>query len=130
MTVTPIRDRGREAKPYATRSCRLRVTCRNTGSDVSVSVRGEVDTHNGKEFAVAVCDAASRADHVTVDLSELGFMAIDGVAALHAINAQLSRASTPWRLVPGAAASRVLELCDPEGLIPVGPPALGVAQSA
>jgi anti-anti-sigma regulatory factor len=130
MAVTPLRGRAREAKPHATRSRRLTVTCQTAGSDLTASVCGEVDTYNGKELAVALCDAAEAARHVTVDLSRLDFMGIDGVAALHAINARLVRSSTPWTIVPGPAVSRVLELCDPEGLIPVGPAPLGVAESA
>lgn len=134
MTVTSIRGRSRGRRPNATRSRLLTVTSHTAGLDSSrettVSVRGEVDTTNAKEFATTVCDAAAAGGHVTVDLTELDFMAIDGVAALHAINAQLLRTVTAWSVVPGAAVSRVLELCDPEGLIPVRPPALRAAESA
>ncbi|OBF30257.1 hypothetical protein A5724_23850 [Mycobacterium sp. ACS1612] len=130
MTVTPIRGRVRDATPHATRSRRLTVTSRSAGSDVIASVRGEVDSYNGKQFAAAVCDAATTAGHLTLDLRGLDFMAIDSIAALHAINAHLSRTSTPWTVVAGAAVSRVLEMCDPEGLIPAVPAPLGVAESA
>ena len=55
---------------------------------------GDGDTHNAKEFAFAVCAAASNALQVTVDLTRVDFSAIDGVAAPHAIDAQISRADT------------------------------------
>lgn len=56
---------------------------------------------------------------VTLDLSHLDFFALDGVTALHALNAHLLRAEVPWCLLAGAAVSRVLMLCDPEKLIPL-----------
>jgi hypothetical protein len=42
---------------------------------------------------------------------------------LHAINARMMSAGTVWQTVPSDAVSRVLRLCDPEHLIPVGPSA-------
>lgn len=59
---------------------------------------------------------------VTLDLSELQFFAFDGVAGLHAVNAHLTRAGVPWSVLPGAAVTRVLTLCDPERLIPLVEP--------
>ncbi|MGE2719220.1 STAS domain-containing protein [Mycolicibacterium celeriflavum] len=101
-------------------------TCVVGGPDhVVVSVAGEVDAFNAKEFAALVGDAITGAQRVTLDLSGLGFFAIDGVTALHALNAQLLRAGVVWCVVPGSVASRVLALCDPEELIPlvrVNPP--------
>lgn len=93
-----------------------------TTKSVTVMVTGEVDATNAKEFAVAVCAAGAGASRVTLDVSGLEFMAFDGVAALHAINAHLTRADVPWCVLPGAAVSRVLGLCDPEHVIPVAQP--------
>nr|WP_194946113.1 STAS domain-containing protein [Mycolicibacterium malmesburyense] len=92
---------------------------------IVVSVRGEVDAFNATKFATLVGAAMTDAQRVTLDLSGLGFFAIDGVTALHALNARLLRAGVVWCVVPGLVASRVLALCDPEGLIPlvrVNPP--------
>ena len=88
----------------------------------TVRVTGEVDACNAKDFAVAVCEAVLDARGVTLDLSDLEFMAFDGVAALHAVNAHLTRAEVPWCVLPGAAVARVLGLCDPERLIPLALP--------
>jgi anti-anti-sigma regulatory factor len=89
---------------------------------ITVSASGEVDACNAKDFAVAVCAAVVEARGVTLDLSDLEFFALDGVAALHAVNAHLTRAEIQWSVRPGPAVSRVLNLCDPEGLIPLAPP--------
>lgn len=86
---------------------------------IVVSVTGEVDAANAKEFASVVTDTIADARHVTLDLSGLDFFAFDGVAALHALNARRLRAGVPWRVLPGNAVSRVLALCDPEALIPL-----------
>lgn len=94
----------------------------NKAKHITVSVYGEVDACNAKEFAVAVCEASTGARRFTLDLSELEFLAFDGVAALHAVNAHLTRAQTPWWLLPGTAVARVLELCDPARLIPIAEP--------
>ncbi|WP_157897692.1 STAS domain-containing protein [Mycolicibacterium rutilum] len=90
---------------------------------MTVFADGEIDAANAKEFAVAVCDAVAGAERVTLDLSGLEFIAIDGVAALHAINAHLTRAGVPWCVLPGPAASRVLGICDREHVIPLLQPA-------
>ncbi|MEO3757823.1 STAS domain-containing protein [Mycobacterium sp. B14F4] len=89
---------------------------------ITVSVSGEIDACNAKDFAVTVCEAVAGARRVTLDLSDLEFIAFDGVAALHAVNAHLTRSEVPWSVLPGTAVTRVLELCDPERLIPLARP--------
>lgn len=86
---------------------------------LTVSVSGEVDAANAKEFATAVSAAIAGARRMVLDLSALHFFAFDGMAALHALNAQLARAEVPWSVLPSAAVARVLGLCDPEQLIPL-----------
>lgn len=117
MTVAAIH------RPTPRQRRRLSVSASTWASDkakhITVSVRGEVDACNAKDFAVAVCRAVDGARRVTLDLSELRFLAFDGVAALHAVNAHLTRDDVPWCVLPGAAVTRVLELCDPERLIPL-----------
>lgn len=82
-------------------------------------MRGEIDAANAKEFAVAVCDVSSDTAALNLDLTEVEFIAVDGIAALHAINAHRTRLDVSWGVVPGRAVRRVLDLCDPEGLIPI-----------
>jgi anti-anti-sigma factor len=92
---------------------------RGTSRRTTVRVCGEVDAANAKEFAVAVYEAIPPAARsVTLDLTDLDFIAVDGIAALHAINAHLTRGGATWHVVPSRAVSRILDLCDPVGLIP------------
>ncbi|BCI55928.1 hypothetical protein NIIDNTM18_52060 [Mycolicibacterium litorale] len=124
MTITPLHG---HCRPHvrATHTDRLSVSARSlrrrTERYVCVSVRGEVDAANAKDFAVAVCEAIDgRPGHtvVEVDLQALGFLSVDAIAALHAINAQLARRDVTWSVLPSRAVSRLLALCDPEGVIP------------
>lgn len=111
------------SRPFPGPGRRLTVTCGSwagpSSKSVTVFATGEVDSANAKEFATAVCDAAGDAERVILDLSGLDFIAIDGVAALHAVNAHLTRAGVPWSVLPGAAAARVLAICDREHVIPL-----------
>ena len=79
---------------------------------------GEVDAANAKTFARAVREAAATSAAVVVDLTEVPFMAFDGASALYAISAHFSREGVHWCVVGSPAVNRVLQLCDPEGLIP------------
>lgn len=98
---------------------------RGDARPLAVFVRGEIDASNAGDFADALCDVVAGNRRVRLDLSELEFMAIDGVSALHAINAHMARAGASWCVVAGGAVSRVLVLCDPEELIPVDAPRRG-----
>lgn len=125
MTITPLHGLSR---PHvrATHSDRLALSTRSWGRQphkrICVAVRGEVDAANAKDFADAVCEAVDfrHAGHsvVEVDLRALGFLAVDGIAALHALNAQFVRHDVGWTVIPGRAVSRLLGLCDPERVIP------------
>jgi anti-anti-sigma factor len=121
VTITPLHGHSRP-HARATHSARLALSTRSWGraprKQICVSVRGEVDAANAKDFAVAVCEAAAGHSGVEVDLRNLGFLAVDGIAALHAINAQFVRHDVTWAVIPGRAVSRLLALCDPEGVIP------------
>lgn len=96
----------------------VRIRGKGRAAETTVSVSGEIDSVNAGEFAGAVRDSAGVCGGLVLDLTEVDFMAVDGVSALHAVNAHLLRNSVEWCIVASPAVSRVLELCDPEGLIP------------
>lgn len=117
MTVTAMYRPPRIAS--RTVSITRRARGRGASKRVTVQANGEVDASNAKQFSDAVCQAAFGAAAVSVDLTDIGFMALDGVAALHAINAYMMQSGASWCVNPGDAVARVLRLCDPEGLIPL-----------
>jgi hypothetical protein len=53
-----------------------------------------------------------------LDLRGLDFFGAKGFSALHKISAGCARAHIGWALVPSAAVSRVLRICDPQGTLP------------
>lgn len=122
MTITPLHGLRRADRAVLTARSRLTVTTTSGGPTsagrVTLRVTGEVDACNAKEFAVAVCEAAAGHDDVDLDLRALGFAGVDAISALHAINAYMTRHETAWLVLPGPAVSRLLDLCDPEALIP------------
>ena len=122
MTVTSIRSRSADSRRFAIASTSLTFACRTEGAgartQTTVTVSGEVDAANAKHFAHTVRKAAGGHAALVLDLTEVNFMAFDGASALYAISAHLAREDVSWCVVAGSAVSRVLELCDPEGLIP------------
>jgi anti-anti-sigma factor len=105
----------------ATRSAPLVVTHHAT-TEVIIAAAGEVDADNAKSFADQVCGLIAGAGpgrDITVDLSEVDFLAVDGCTALHAVNAAVMRRGGSWSVIPSPAVYRVLQLCDPASLIPL-----------
>lgn len=123
MTLTSIRSRSADDRRFSIASTSLAFACRTEGTGSSlqatVAVCGEVDAGNAKLFAHTVRDAAAGSAALVLDLTEISFMAFDGASALYAISAHLAREEVSWCVVPSPPVSRVLQLCDPEGLIPV-----------
>lgn len=122
MTVTSIRSRSSDCRSFSVASTELTVATRTRGrgraKEVTVAVAGEVDAANAKHFAHAIREAAGVCRAVIVDLTAVPFMAFDGASALYAISAHFSREDVEWCVVGSPAVARVLQLCDPEGLIP------------
>lgn len=83
-----------------------------------MAIAGEVDAANAKHFAHTIREAAGASRAVVVDLTAVAFMAFDGASALYALSAHFSREDVEWCVVGSPAVTRVLALCDPEGLIP------------
>ena len=123
MALTSIRSRSADSRHFSIASTSLQVACRTEGRGsnkrATVSVCGEVDAANAKHFAHTVREAAGGAASLVLDLTEVHFMAFDGASALYAISAHLAREDVTWCLVPSPSVSRVVKLCDPEGIIPL-----------
>ncbi|WP_085151938.1 STAS domain-containing protein [Mycolicibacterium confluentis] len=97
---------------------RLSIVGRRRADFSMITATGEIDTANARLFADHVMELAHGCSSVLLDLSGVTFLALDGMTALYAIRADLARTAVDWSLMPGPAVSRVLALCDPEGLVP------------
>jgi anti-anti-sigma factor len=88
-------------------------------SFVVITAHGELDASNANQLADYVQRCAAHANSVVVDLTGLDFFGTAGFSALHTINVRCAGADVRWTVVPGAAVSRLLRICDPDGTLPL-----------
>ena len=83
-----------------------------------VSAYGDIDTANAHTLVERSLADLTRCRGLILDLTQLEFFSAAGFSALHSISVTCARAGKNWALVPGDAVSRVLRICDPDGLLP------------
>ncbi len=93
-------------------------TCCPTSTVTIVSARGDIDGTNASTLAEYALTNTVRCRVLILDLSYLDFFGTDGFSALLRVSVRCARAGTSWKLVPGAAVSRLLRICDPDGSLP------------
>ena len=97
----------------------VRFDARWTMSSVAiVSAHGEIDGTNASAFTDYAIVKAVRCRGLILDLSGLEFFGTEGFPALHRVSVNCARAGMGWLVVPGAAVSRLLRICDPHGSLP------------
>ena len=89
-----------------------------TSSVVVVSAHGDIDTTNAHTLTEYPLAYLMRCRGLILDLTRLEFFGAEGFSALHRISVSCAGAGIDWALVPGAAVSRVLRICDPDRLLP------------
>jgi anti-anti-sigma factor len=107
----PFAKRGRE--PLA----RLDTHWMNSSVAI-VSAHGDIDKTNAHTLLEYSLADLPRCRGLVLDLTHLQFFGAAGFSALHRISVSCARAGTDWALVPGAAVSLLLRICDPDGLLP------------
>ncbi len=85
-------------------------------STTLVAAHGELDAANSRHFADFALQHAEGA--LVLDLSGVEFFGTAGFSALHTLNVRCAGGDIDWILVPGAAVSRLLRICDPDGTLP------------
>ena len=85
---------------------------------VIVSAFGDIDGTNAGTLTDYAVVKTLRCRGMIVDLSGLEFFGTEGFLALHRISVSCARAGIGWAVVPGVAVSRLLRICDPQGLLP------------
>ena len=83
-----------------------------------VSAHGEIDGANASTLTDYALVKAERCRGLILDLSRLEFFGTEGFSALHRVSVCCARVGTGWIVVPGAAVSRLLRICDPHGSLP------------
>ncbi|MEE6135033.1 STAS domain-containing protein [Mycobacterium sp. 050128] len=87
-------------------------------SVVIVSAHGDIDTTNAHTLAEYPLAHLMRCRGLILDLTRLEFFGAAGFSALRRISVSCAGAGIAWALVPGAAVSLVLRICDPDRLVP------------
>ncbi len=111
--VLPTKPRSLTTQPAA------RFKTRRTMSSVAiVSAYGDIDATNASTLTDYALVNAVRCRGLILDLSCLKFFGTEGFSALHRVSVRCARAGIGWMVVPGAAVSRLLRICDPHGSLP------------
>jgi anti-anti-sigma factor len=84
----------------------------------TIRITGDIDAYNVDEVTAHVRDAVPRRRPLVVDLAGVDFIAVAGLRALLAMNIECARCGTPWALIAGTAASRLLRVGDPDHTLP------------
>jgi anti-anti-sigma factor len=83
-----------------------------------VSAHGDIDQTNAGTLTEYSLAHLVRCRGLLLDLTDLEFFGVAGFSALHRISVNCAPAGIGWALVPGAAVSLLLRICDPDGLLP------------
>ena len=110
-------DSGVLSRPWQGPIARLEI-CRLKSSVAVISAHGEIDASNAGTLAEYTLGHVTGCRGLILDLRGLDFFGAKGFSALHKVSAGCARAGIGWALVPGAAVSRVLRICDPQGTLP------------
>jgi anti-anti-sigma factor len=84
-----------------------------------ITAHGELDAANAQEFVDYALRHAPRTDHLVLDLSGVEFFGTAGFSALHTVNVRCAGDEVHWALVPSAAVTRLLRICDPDSALPI-----------
>jgi len=79
---------------------------------------GEIDAANAARLGDYALQTALQSKYVVLDLSGVSFFGTEGFSTLHMLNVRCAKAGVRWSMVPSAAVSRVLRICDPGGGLP------------
>lgn len=80
---------------------------------VRIGAHGEVDASNIDRLARYVFRYGANSRRLLLDMSDVKFFAVECFSVLQTIDQRCAAAGVSWTLVPSAAVSRVLQLCDP-----------------
>jgi anti-anti-sigma factor len=96
-----------------------RFNTRWTMSSVAiVSAYGDIDATSASTLTDYAPLNGVHCRGLILDLSGLEFFGTEGFSALHRVSVRCARAGIGWMVVPGAAVSRLLRICDPHGSLP------------
>ena len=84
-----------------------------------ISAHGELDAANTQQFVDYALRHAPRTERLVLDLSGVQFFGTAGFSALHSVNVRCAGEEVQWAVVPSAAVTRLLRICDPDSALPI-----------
>lgn len=84
-----------------------------------ITARGELDAANSSELSDFALRHADRTNRLVLDLSRVAFFGTAAFSDVDTLKARCAREAIAWALVPSAAVSRLLRICDPDSTLPV-----------
>ena len=110
-------DGGFLSQPWTDHTARW--ACRrHKASVIVVSAYGDIDAANAATLREYPLRCVGRCRGLILDLRGVEFFGTEGFSALHGLFVCFLGAGTGWAVVPGAAVTRVLQICDPQGSLP------------
>ena len=110
-------DSGVPSQPWEGHTARLEIRWLKSSVAV-ISAHGDIDASNAGALAEYTLGHVTGCRGLILDLRGLDFFGAKGFSALHKVSAGCARAGIGWALVPSAAVSRLLRICDPQGTLP------------
>ena len=105
------------SQPWEGHTARL-ASRRLRASVAVISAHGAIDASNADTLTEYTVGHLTRCRGLILDLRDLDFCGTEGFSALHRVSVCCARAGIGWAVVSGEAVSRVLRICDPQGLLP------------
>lgn len=84
-----------------------------------ISVYGDLDASNAGELTDCGIRHSRPSGQLVLDLGAVEFFGAGCFACLHKLNVRCAGENIDWALIPSAAVSRVLRICDPVEALPV-----------
>ena len=83
-----------------------------------LAISGEIDAANVDDLRRHARRLVPDSGALIVDLADIGFIAVDGLRALMALDVECARAGTRWALIASHAVNRVLRVAGGDNLLP------------
>ncbi|WP_158230566.1 STAS domain-containing protein [Mycobacterium sp. shizuoka-1] len=90
-------------------------------TDVRICAAGDFDMSTAREFSEYVFRRAGNCRRLILDLTQVTFFDCAGLSALYHIDERCRTAGVTWTIQPAHCVSRVVQLCDPSGGLPISP---------
>jgi len=85
---------------------------------IVVAARGELDAFNIHHLTEYVSSFVTRGRPLVLDLSQLDFLAAQGIQALFELDGKCGRTGIDWAVLTGHAVARLLRVCDQDARLP------------